>query len=62
MVDPDSPDDLAQSLEKILNDPATGASLRVQGKLRAADFTWEATARRTLHAYQMSIQESRSSI
>lgn len=62
VVDPDSPDHLAQSLEKILNDPATADSLRVQGRLRAADFTWEATARRTIHAYEMSMQDSRSSI
>jgi glycosyltransferase involved in cell wall biosynthesis len=55
VVDPDDPDALAASIERILRDPDLAAQLRQKSLARAAEFTWERCARETLAAYHLII-------
>jgi glycosyltransferase involved in cell wall biosynthesis len=43
---------LAEAIARVVSDPAVGARLRRQGLARAGDFSWEATARRTLDVFR----------
>jgi glycosyltransferase involved in cell wall biosynthesis len=52
LVDPDSPDDIAAGLRRVLTDSALAADLRQRGLSRAARFSWQETARQTLALYQ----------
>ena len=45
LCDPHSPAELADALVRVLDEPALATSLRERGIARAADFTWERTAR-----------------
>ena len=54
-VDPYSADDIANGIERVLGDPAMAARMRSMGLLRARQFTWENTARRTVDAYRQAI-------
>jgi glycosyltransferase involved in cell wall biosynthesis len=45
-------DDLARGLTRLARDPARRAELAVRGPERAARFTWDETARRTLEAWR----------
>jgi len=47
-----SPDAFADSLARVLQDPALAADLRRRGLERAAQFTWEKAARKTLDLYR----------
>ena len=49
---PDDPADLARVLERVVGDRRVADDLRTRGRVRAASFTWEATAARTLAVYQ----------
>lgn len=51
VVNPDSPEDIAAGIAQVLEDPALRETLRARGLARAAQFTWEETARRTLQIY-----------
>ena len=51
LVDP-TPRPLAEGLERILGEPALRERLRVAGLARAAQFSWERTARETLAVYR----------
>lgn len=42
----------ARAIESVLRDPTLAAKLVTQGKRRAAQFTWERTARETLAVYE----------
>jgi glycosyltransferase involved in cell wall biosynthesis len=55
LVDPDDADRIAQALRRVLADPETAARLSTKGLQRAAMFTWEETARRTLDAYRQAM-------
>ena len=55
LVDPDDADRIAQALRRVLADPETAARLSTKGLERAAMFTWEETARRTLDAYRQAM-------
>lgn len=44
LVDPDSVDDILRGLERVLGDEDLRARLAVQGRSRAASFTWDAMA------------------
>ena len=59
--DPGSPVELADSLRRVLDDKALQASLRARGLRRAAAFSWERTADRTVQVYREAIGASRSS-
>lgn len=45
----------ARALRGVLEDPALQERLRLSGRARAAEFTWEVTARRTSDAYARAI-------
>jgi glycosyltransferase involved in cell wall biosynthesis len=46
---------IADALDQLLNDAALRDDLRARGLQRAATFTWEAAARRTLAVYQAAV-------
>ena len=48
LVDPDDVEALTRALERMLKDPGLRAELSEAGRLRAREFTWDNTARRTL--------------
>lgn len=52
LVDPRSTSDLARAIERVLADGALAARLREAGRARAARFSWDETARRTLDVYR----------
>jgi glycosyltransferase involved in cell wall biosynthesis len=52
LVDPDDHDALGDALGGLLADADTRADLARRGRARAADFTWEVTARRTWDVYE----------
>lgn len=52
LVDPMSTESIAGALSDLLDRPARRAELRELGIARAAEFTWERTARQTLQAYE----------
>ena len=52
LVPPDQPQGLADAMEAVLSQPDLAATLRHQGRQRAAVFTWERTAEATLAVYE----------
>jgi glycosyltransferase involved in cell wall biosynthesis len=50
--DPESPDEIAASLERITDDSGLRAELAGLGPARAAEFSWEKTARETIMVYR----------
>lgn len=44
LVDPESEDDIAAGIDRLLNDQALRARLKEQGLVRSRDFTWRQTA------------------
>ena len=48
LVDPESVDDIARGIDRLLDDKALRGRLRTAGRLRAAQFTWERTAAQVL--------------
>ena len=51
MVNPEDAGAFARAVERVLADPDLRRDLRARGLLRAAEFTWERTARQTMEAY-----------
>ena len=51
-VNPDSPEDIAAGIARVLGDPSLQAALRTAGPAHAAHFTWEQTALGVLAAYR----------
>lgn len=52
LVDPQSPQAIAEAIAHVLSDTALAMQMRQQGLERARQFTWERTARETLAVYQ----------
>jgi glycosyltransferase involved in cell wall biosynthesis len=52
LFDPERPEAIATAITAILADPAEASRLRTAGRAQAARFSWEATARGTLAAYE----------
>jgi glycosyltransferase involved in cell wall biosynthesis len=52
LVDPCDVDAIAAALRRVLTDPGLAEELRARGPARAAEFTWERTARETLAVYE----------
>jgi glycosyltransferase involved in cell wall biosynthesis len=52
LADPDSDDDFGQAIARVLGDGSTADDLRRAGRSRAAEFTWERTARLTVDVYR----------
>ena len=57
LVDPRSPEDIAEAIAQVLKDPALASDLRERGLRRAREFTWERTARGTLEAYHQVLED-----
>ena len=51
-IDPESVDDIAAAMEKVTTDGAFREDLRKSGLARAAEFSWDETARKTLEVYE----------
>jgi glycosyltransferase involved in cell wall biosynthesis len=51
-VDPLKEEDIAAALARLADDPALREELRAKGRRRAADFSWDEAARRTLEIYR----------
>jgi len=51
LVDPDSPDEMARALERLLSDQTLRNELVERGKRNAAGFSWENTAAKVLEIY-----------
>jgi glycosyltransferase involved in cell wall biosynthesis len=51
LVDPRDIDAIAAALVRVLDDPGHAAALAAAGRSRAAEHTWERTARLTVEAY-----------
>jgi glycosyltransferase involved in cell wall biosynthesis len=56
MVDPRSVEQIAGAMCRLLEDPTLRESLRVAGRLRAAEFSWARSARDTLAVYRETVQ------
>jgi glycosyltransferase involved in cell wall biosynthesis len=52
LVDPQSPEAIAQAVEKVMTKPALRRQMIARGFKRSQQFTWEKTARLTLQAYE----------
>ncbi len=52
LVDPESVEEIASAMEKILTDPDLRSELSRKGRERAGLFTWERCARETLEVYR----------
>jgi glycosyltransferase involved in cell wall biosynthesis len=59
--DPSIEDEIARAIERLLHDRSLADELVRRGYERCAQFTWEATARRTLATYRRAIEDSRRS-
>jgi alpha-1,3-rhamnosyl/mannosyltransferase len=57
--DPDDVGSVAAAMARLLDDADLRADLAVRGPLRAATFTWEATAAATLESYRRALHRGR---
>jgi glycosyltransferase involved in cell wall biosynthesis len=55
LVTPNHVDELAAAANRVLSDEDLAARMRVAGLARAATFSWQATAERTLHELQSAV-------
>jgi glycosyltransferase involved in cell wall biosynthesis len=51
LVDPESPEDIAEAMRRIIDDPELCARLARDGARRCLEWTWATTAERTLESY-----------
>jgi glycosyltransferase involved in cell wall biosynthesis len=58
LVDPTDVAEIAEGVHRVLTDRAAAADLAARGLPRAAAYTWEATARATLTAYDAAVREA----
>lgn len=55
LVDPEDPVAIAAALERLAGEPELRGQLSARGRPRAAQFTWERTARLTLEVYRQAL-------
>jgi glycosyltransferase involved in cell wall biosynthesis len=55
LIDPNSEEELAVALHRLLTDEALCASLRAKGLARARTFSWERAAEETLAVYERTL-------
>lgn len=55
LYDPNDEEDLSEALQIVLTDTARADDLRARGFERVKQFTWEATARKTLDVYREAV-------
>jgi glycosyltransferase involved in cell wall biosynthesis len=53
--DPKDPADIARCIREIVEDPALLDALRERSQRRAAFYTWERVARRTIEGYERAL-------
>ena len=58
LFDPFDTQALVEALKRVLDDPGYRETLRAKGLARAAEFSWETTARLTLKAYEKVVAAS----
>ncbi len=58
LFDPESSEDIAAAMDRLLTDPELREQLAAAGRRRAPAFTWDATARGTLAAYDRALEEA----
>jgi len=56
LVDPESPDDIAAAIDRLAADDAFADACGARGRVRAAAFTWTATAQRVYETYQRAME------
>lgn len=56
LIDPFKPEQITESIISILSDKELRLSLKEKGKARAAEFTWEASAKKLLSIYEMMVK------
>jgi glycosyltransferase involved in cell wall biosynthesis len=56
LVDPEDPRAIADAVERVLADPAEAELMRAAGRAQAERFSWQATARGTLAAYDRALR------
>ena len=59
LVDPYDVRQIAQAMWLVLSQPALAAELRARGLARAAQFTWERTARETIAVYERVVGDGK---
>jgi glycosyltransferase involved in cell wall biosynthesis len=59
LIDPESADDLAAAITKLLDDPRAAAECASKGLARARDFQWATTARLVFDVYHAAIEHRR---
>lgn len=57
LVDPRDVEQIANAMWLVLSQPDLAAALREKGLARAAQFTWERTARETIEVYKQALQD-----
>jgi len=60
LVDPEDHDGLSAAMERLLTDDALAARNAAAGLARARQFSWDATAARTMEAYGAALERRRS--
>lgn len=58
LIDPNAADDLAEALEKLLNDESLKQNFSEKGLKQASKFSWENTAIKTFEAYKSILSRS----
>jgi glycosyltransferase involved in cell wall biosynthesis len=58
LVEPWDVDGFASVMERVLTDPALQADLRKKGLERAAQFSWDKTARETIAVYRRVMEQA----
>ncbi len=58
LVDPGSPEQIAEAMYQILADEVLASKLKSAGLVQAAKFTWENTARQTYEVYEKIAERS----
>ena len=56
LVDPDSPEQIAEAMYEILTDEDLASKLKSAGPKQAAKFTWENTALQTYKIYEGAVR------
>ena len=53
---PDNPDEIADAIVRVVDQPDLAESLKSRGRLRAAQFTWQAAAEKTETVYRAALE------
>lgn len=59
LVDPESVDDWASAITKVLEGPALAQRMAARGRARAEDFSWDRVAQQYVKLYERVVQERR---